>query len=328
MRRTPPAFWAKNGGTIPPLLLLPAAAVVARVTARRLTRPGWRAAVPVICCGNVTVGGSGKTVLALDLLRRLTARGIAAHALSRGYGGSGSGVRPVGPADDPCVDGDEALLLAQVAPTWIGANRAASARAAIATGARALVLDDGLQNPTLCKDLSLLVVDGGFGFGNGRVLPAGPLREPIAAGATRCRAVVLIGDDTTGAVTALENRLPILRARLAPGPEAAALCGRRVLAFAGIGRPQKFFDTVREAGAVIADRLRFPDHHQFTARDLQRIEATAAALDAIPLTTAKDAVRLTREFRARVAVLSVRLVWHDETEIEALLDEVLATTTQ
>ena len=189
----PPGFWGRDG--VLPRLLSPLAAVTAAVTAWRVARPGWRAPVPVICCGNVTVGGAGKTTVALDLGARLAARGRAVHFLLRGYGGSVRGPHRVAAGDTAARVGDEALLLAEVAPTWIGADRAASARAAVAAGAQVLVMDDGLQNPGLHKDLSLLVVDGASGFGNGRVLPAGPLREPVAAGAARCQAAVLIGPD-------------------------------------------------------------------------------------------------------------------------------------
>ena len=237
-----------------PALLAPLGAVVAAVTARRIARPGWRAPVPVICCGNVTVGGAGKTTLALDLAGRLCARGVAVHVLLRGYGGAVRGVhrgsrvgriasRRAIPAS---LVGDEALLLAAVAPTWVGADRAASARAAVAAGAEALLLDDGLQNPTLTKDLSLLVVDGASGFGNGRVLPAGPLREPVAAGAARCQAAVLIGADATGAAAHLPAGLPVLRARLEQGPEVA---DARRAAGAGVRRHRAGGKILRRAGA-------------------------------------------------------------------------------
>lgn len=322
----PPGFWAQGGGRLWPAVLTPVAALAARATARRVARPGWAAPVPVICCGSVTVGGAGKTTLAIDLLRRLARRGVAAHALLRGYGGRIRGVRRITPSDDPRGAGDEALLLAAVAPTWIGADRAASARAAVAAGAEVLVMDDGLQNPTLRKDLSLLVVDGGFGFGNGRVLPAGPLREPVSAGAARCRAAVLIGDDLCDAERALPPGMPVLRARLRAGPEAAALAGERVLAFAGIARPGKFFASLEETGADVVARLAFPDHHRFTAADWRRVQAEAARRGAALVTTAKDAVRLPPALQARVAVLTVTLEWEDEGRIEALLSELLSAT--
>ena len=314
-----PAFWGRDGGTLLPWLLSPLAAAIAAVTARRVARPGWHAPVPVICCGNVTVGGAGKTTLALDLGRRLVARGRAVHFLLRGYGGTGRGTHRVAPGDSADLVGDEALLLADVAPTWIGADRAASARAAVATGADVLVLDDGLQNPTLHKDLSLLVVDGVSGFGNGHVLPAGPLREPVTTGAARCQAAVLIGNDRSGVVATLPPTLPVLRARLIASPEVTALVARPVFAFAGIASPDKFFTTLREAGAVLAGTASFPDHHSYTDRELHHLLEQAARLGAVPATTPKDAVRLPADIRRQVHIVGVTLAWDDPASLEALL---------
>ena len=315
----PPRFWSRNG--LLPRLLAPAAAMVARGTARRLTQTGWRAPVPVLCCGNAGVGGAGKTTLALDLLVRLQARGVAAHCLTRGYGGRVRGVLRVDPAlHGAALVGDEPLLLAAVAPTWVSADRAASARAAVAAGAEALVMDDGLQNPTLVQDAALLVIDGAAGFGNGRVLPAGPLREPVLAAASRCQAAVLIGPDLTGALAALPPTLPVLAARLVPD---MALHGRRVLAFAGIGRPAKFYATLHQAGAVLVDAMDFSDHHRFTGPELTQVLRRAAALDATPATTRKDAVRLPPAVRDAVLVMGVSLAWDDPNQIEALLDSLL-----
>ena len=321
MRRAP-EFWARDG--LLPRLLQPVASMTAAITARRIARPGWRASIPVICCGNVSVGGAGKTVLALDLATRIAARGGRVHCLLRGYGGRARGVHRVRAGDTAGEVGDEALLLAKVAPTWIGADRAASARAAMAAGAEALVMDDGLQNSTLHKDASLLVVDGGYGFGNGRVLPAGPLREPVATGAARCWAAVLIGADQAGAARALPPSLPVLRARLVPAADVARLEGRRVLAFAGIGRPEKFFATVEAVGGVLVGRRPFPDHHPYGKAELARLIGEAARLDALPVTTAKDAVRLPVSIREKIAVLGVSLDWEEPDAIEALLTELLS----
>ncbi len=245
------------------------------------------------------------------------------HLLLRGYGGATRGPRRVRPGDDSALVGDEALLLSEIAPTWTGADRAASARAAIAAGAEVLVLDDGLQNPTLVKDLSLLVIDGGSGFGNGRLFPAGPLREKVAAGAARCGAAVLIGPDSTGAAAVLAG-LPVLRARLTPGPEIAALAGRRVFAFAGIGRPDKFFTTLADAGAGLAGAVAFPDHHPYRAAEVQRLLDRAARLDAVPVTTTKDAVRLPPTLRAQVEVARISLAWEDPGALERVLGEVIS----
>ena len=208
------------------------------------------------------------------------------------------------------------MLLAAVAPTWTGADRAASARAAVAAGATVLLMDDGLQNPGLCKDLSLLVIDGATGFGNGRVLPAGPLREPVAEGAARCQAAVLIGPDLTGVLVPL----PVLRADLVQGPEIAALRGHKVLAFAGIARPEKFFAPLEQAGALVVERAPFPDHHLYTRRELDKLLDRARRLNAIPVTTPKDAVRLPPDVRSQVRVVGVGLAWGNVAALEALLD--------
>jgi tetraacyldisaccharide 4'-kinase len=298
-------------------LLSPLSAIGAAITARRVARPGWRAPVPVICCGNVTVGGAGKTSLVLDLALRLKARGRTVHILLRGYGGRSRGTHRVTPADTAAEVGDEALLLAAVAPTWTGADRAASARAAVAAGATVLLMDDGLQNPSLHKDLSLLVVDGATGFGNGRVLPAGPLREPVAVGAARCQAAVVIG-----AAMLLPVPLPVLRATLVQGPEIAGLRGKRVLAFAGIAYPNKFFAPLTAAGIEVVRRLPFPDHHPYSRRELDELLAEADRLNAIPVTTPKDAVRLPVEIRDRVQVVGVGLAWDEEAVLSTLLDGV------
>ena len=313
----PPRFWDADGAAA--RLLSPLSPLVAAATARRMARPGWRAPAPVLCVGNATVGGAGKTTVVLDLARRLAEAGRSPHILLRGYGGAVRGVHRVAAGDPAALVGDEALLLAAEAPTWVGADRAASARAAVAAGAGVLLMDDGLQNPGLVKDISLLVIDGGAGFGNGRVLPAGPLREPVAAAAARCAAAVLIGADRTGALAVLPPGLPVLRAALVAGEGAEALRGARVLAFAGIARPEKFFATLEELGAKLVGREAFPDHAPFHPAVLDRLLDRATRLGAIPLTTAKDAVRLDPARRARVRVLDVALAWEDVAALERLL---------
>jgi tetraacyldisaccharide 4'-kinase len=279
--------------------------------------------VPVVCCGNVTVGGAGKTTLVLDLANRLSGRGV--HILLRGYGGSARGVHHVQGDDPVTLVGDEALLLAQAAPTWTGADRAASAKASIEAGARILLMDDGLQNPTLAKTASILVIDGRTGFGNGRVLPAGPLREPVAIAAPRCQAAVLIGPDLTDAIAQLPLNLPVLRADLVQDPSIAALAGRPIVAFAGIALPEKFFAPLRQAGAVVVAARPFPDHHLYTARELDALEKDAQDRDAVLVTTPKDAVRLPPTVRARVTVIGVGLAWREPEKIDQLLAGVIAS---
>lgn len=316
-----PEFWGGDGRGLWPALLSPIASLYAQATARRVARPGWQAPIPVICAGNATAGGAGKTTVALEMGRVLARRGVQAHFLLRGYGGKLSGPVRVDPAaHDSRAVGDEALLLAAERPTWVSADREAGGRAAAAAGAQAIVMDDGLQNPGLHKDLALLVVDGGYGFGNGRIIPAGPLREPVAAAAARSQAAVLIGEDETGALARLPPDLPVLRARLVPGPEAALLAGQPVYAFCGIASPRKFFNTLQEAGAVLAGRMPFADHYPYDAGDLRQLLAEAESLRAIPVTTRKDFVRLPPEFRPRVTVVTVGLEWQEPALLDRLLD--------
>jgi tetraacyldisaccharide 4'-kinase len=285
-----------------------------------MARPGWRAPVPVICCGNATVGGAGKTTLALEVQARLAGRRVA--FLTRGHGGRVAGVHRVDAArDDAARVGDEALLLAARAPTFVAADRARAARAAVAAGAGVLVMDDGLQNPGLAKDLSLLVVDGASGFGNGRIMPAGPLREPVAAAAARSAAAVLIGEDLGGARTALPPALPVLCARLVQ--EVGDLAGRRVFAFAGIGLPDRFFAGLREAGLVLAETRAFADHHPYAPDEVARLLARADSLQALAVTTPKDAVRLPPGLARRVRAVGVHLLWEDPAALDALLARVL-----
>jgi len=291
-----------------------------------LARP-WRAPARVLCVGNLVAGGAGKTPVALDLARRILARGHAVHFLTRGYGGGAPGPLRVDPSRHGFTEvGDEALLLARVAPTWVGADRAALARAASADGARVLVMDDGFQNPSLVQDLPVVVVDGAAGFGNGRVIPAGPLREPLADGLARARAAVLVGDDERNAIAVMARTrpdLPILGARIAPGVEAARLKGRPALAFAGIGRPEKFFASAAAAGVRVLETASFPDHHPFVRAEVEDIQRRAARLGAVALTTAKDYVRLPAGATAGIEVLTMDLIWDDEAGLEKLLDAFL-----
>lgn len=312
-----PDFW--QGDRLLSRLLVPAAALYHLADRlNRARRRTERVPVPVICVGNLVAGGAGKTPVALALAERLRALGHRPHFLSRGHGGRLTGPLRVDPARHTAAEvGDEPLLLAAAAPAWIARHRPAGARAAAQAGATVIVMDDGFQNPTLARDLALVVVDGAVGFGNGRVLPAGPLREPVAAGLARADALVVIGADATGAARHLPAGRPILGARLvADGPD---LAGQRVLAFAGIGRPAKFFATCADLGADLVGTVAFADHHPYTTADLAPLLARAEAAGARPVTTAKDAVRLPPDVRARVTVVPVRLAWDAAAAVDALL---------
>jgi tetraacyldisaccharide 4'-kinase len=315
-----PDFWQRDG--LVPALLAPASCLFALGGAFRRwrTRP-VKSSVPIICIGNLVAGGAGKTPVVLSLAARLQASGRNPHILTRGYGGALVGPVRVDPAShDFRAVGDEPLLLAQAAPTWVSRDRPAGARAAVAAGADLILMDDGLQNPTLHQDFAAMVVDGGYGFGNGRVMPAGPLRESLASGIARVQLAIMIGADRTRATDAV-RRLPVARAHLA-AHDALAWRGRRVLAFAGIGRPAKFFETLEELGAIVVARHGFADHHPYTADEIDLLLTAASAAGAMAVTTAKDHVRVPPERRGSIASLAVDLVWDDAAALDAWLEAV------
>ncbi|WP_338023412.1 tetraacyldisaccharide 4'-kinase [Aquabacter spiritensis] len=304
-------------------LLAPIGALIGRITLARMGKTGARVPATVICIGNPTVGGAGKTPTAILVLERLAARGARPFALLRGHGGREAGPLLVAGHDAAAV-GDEAVLLAAAAPTIVARDRAAGARLAVSLGASHIVMDDGFQNPALEKDAALLVVDGEAGLGNGRVLPAGPLRAPYAAQRRRADALLVIGDGSAGDLLARGDGL-VLRGRLVPRPGGAeALAGRRLLAFAGIGRPEKFFTSLRAIGCDLVETRAFPDHYPYTLADIQGLLERAVARDLRIVTTAKDFVRLSgpafAEARAHIHVLPVGLVLEQEAGLDRLID--------
>jgi len=316
----PPEFWRRDGGTARLLAPLGGAYALGARLRRRLTAP-TTAALPVICIGNLVSGGAGKTPTALAVAERLVALGRRPAFLTRGYGGREAGPLLVdAQRHDAAAVGDEALLLARRHPTVVARHRPAGAALAAAGGADVVVMDDGFQNPTLAQTLSFIVIDGAQGLGNGRVLPAGPLREPAAAGLAPARAVVLIGEPVP-ALAALLAGHEVLAARLEA--EDAMLAGRRLLAFAGIGRPEKFFATLAGLSAELVACRSFPDHHRYRADELRSLREAAAAAGAGLITTEKDLVRLNEEERRGIAALPVRLRFAEPARLDALLREAL-----
>lgn len=319
-----PEFW-RRGGAMAALLAPLAWGYDALCIARRAMVRPRRAPIPVICVGNLVAGGAGKTPVALAIGRRLVERGHDVHFLTRGYGGRARGPLRVETARHDARDvGDEALLLAACAPTWVARDRAAGAEAAAAAGAALVVMDDGFQNPSLVKDLSLVVVDGDYGFGNGWVMPAGPLREGVAAGLRRADAVAVVGGGGDWDDEIARFGLPVLHAALEPATDCAYLAENPVLAFAGIARPDKLFRTLDAMGCVLAGAVAFADHHRYDADEVMTLVEEASARGAVPVTTEKDYQRLPEEARAMVEVLRVRLVWAAPDALDALLDPLLA----
>jgi len=324
-----PDFWRGRGPVarlLAPLGLLHGASVAFKARHAGAVNPG----IPVVCVGNLTAGGSGKTPIAMAIAEMLRAKGHRPYFLTRGYGGSTRGPALASRGHSAAIMGDEALLLARTAPTIVARDRAAGAKLAREKGATILVMDDGHQNFALRKDLSLVVVDAETGFGNGFQIPAGPLREPVAQGLARADAVILIGsergEDGRAAKRAQGNGLPdlqgyhgpVLRAHLQP--DGAAFAGKTVFAFAGIGRPEKFVASLEAGGALVTGSCFFADHHPYDENEILQLKAIAG--EAMLVTTEKDFVRLTTSQREGIRVLKVTAAFDEPAILGGLLDSI------
>lgn len=320
-----PLFWNRPRG-LTSRLLLPLEWVWVTATRRRLAKGPWeRLDVPVICVGNINVGGTGKTPTVIALLEIFRDLGVSAHVVSRGYGGAEIGPLQVDERKHSAGQvGDEPLLISAFGPCWVSKDRALGAKAAIAARAEVILLDDGLQNPALAKDLNLVVVDAEVGFGNGRVMPAGPLREPLTDGLSRADVVVPIGGRSAQKRLTNISHKPLWRGELRALETGMDWSGTRFIAFAGIGRPGKFFATLEDLGAEVVKTYAFPDHAPYTDTILQRLKAEATAKSAQLVTTEKDVARLPQAFRSEVLALPVRLVFDDPDAVKAALQELLA----
>lgn len=321
MRRAP-RFWRDEG--VASRLLAPLGALYGAVAARRLRQSPSRAALPTIVIGGLTAGGDGKTPLALALASRLTAMGARPALLTRGYGRILCDDAPllVDPAHHAASDvGDEALLLARAAPTIVCADRMAGSRLAADIGASVLVLDDGFHSRALAPDLTFLAIDADYGAGNGYCLPAGPLRAPLGAQLAMADALVTIGDGPAAANVLRAFSGTVLRARLAPDPAIArTLDGVRVVAFAGIARAEKFFDSLRMLGAEVAATRAYADHHVYTQREINELKMLALTQHARLITTEKDAAR-----GLDIDCLPVTLAFDDSDALDVLLAGVTRT---
>lgn len=318
-----PHFWSvtdlqsRESAQFMRTLLWPISKLYAHLGARRIAKTTpYKASIPVICIGNLTVGGSGKTPVVARVREYLTQKGLRAASLSRGYKGELKGPLKVDFTNHSAKQvGDEPLMLACSGEAWIGADRVAAAKAMVEDGVEVIIMDDGHQNPTLHKDLSIIVVDGGNPVGNGKVFPSGPLREPVETGLARADSLLIIGDGEKQ-FTSPRDDLPLHRAQITP--RAPAPSGP-LIAFAGIGRPTKFFDTLTEAGADLVETVPFPDHHTFSQGDLTFLNTLAKERNARLITTEKDYVRLTPDQRDGILAFPITLSLNDE-----MLDQMLA----
>jgi len=319
-----PHFWSagldpssREAAPLTRALLTPLSWLYLQGLSRKLARAvPERVSAKVICIGNLTAGGAGKTPVAEAIRERINARNLRAATLSRGHGGREGGPLRVDPARHTFREvGDEPLLLSATGEAWIGRERPAAAEAMVAAGVQVILMDDGHQNPSLAKDFTFVVIDTGAPFGNRHVLPKGPLREPVASGLARADAVILMGEGPVPAEVAASGK-PVLRAQLTAAEPAPA---GPLVAFAGIGRPQKFFDSLKAAGADVRDEVPFADHHPYTSGDLNLMRDLAARDGARLITTSKDHVRLPAAIRAQTLVFPVKAVFADGAALDAML---------
>ncbi|CAN1560345.1 LpxK Tetraacyldisaccharide-1-P 4'-kinase [Paracoccaceae bacterium] len=324
-----PRFWFSDPDRPGPWarLLAPLGWLYAAGTARRLRQTGYVPRVPVICIGNLVAGGAGKTPTTLALAERLTARGLSVHVVSRGFGGSLAGPVQVDPTRHSAAEvGDEPLVLSAMVPVWVARNRAAGVRAAEAAGASIILMDDGFQNPSVTAALSIVVVDASKGFGNGRCIPAGPLREPVPVGLARADLVLAIGDAASqerfAALWGRQINVPLVRAELAPLATGMDWQDSPVLAFAGIADPDRFFATLRGLGAKVLRGEALQDHAPLSEALLRRLDSEARAKGAQLVTTEKDAIRLPPVWRSKVLTLVVRLRFENWVPLDTALAQL------
>jgi len=324
----PPEFWNKkpDQAGLWPLILAPLSKIWQWLGARRWKKgPHVKIGIPVICIGNVNLGGTGKTPTVIEVVTRLIAMGKNPHVVTKGYKGELIGPIVVDPSIHTANDvGDEPLLLAAFAPTWVSKDRHIGARAARVYGADVIVLDDGLQNPAVAKDLTILVVDAEMGFGNGHVVPAGPLRETIEDAVAKTNLLLTIAPNSENHDRFLNNwdavkQLPHAAASIKPLKTGMDWDGMHALAFAGIGRPEKFYNTLKELGVVLKGTRSFDDHQTISTSLLLRLENEAWEMGAQLVTTEKDAVRLPKEWQQKVLTVPVRLEIHDPEIVDKAL---------
>ena len=329
----PPKFWFAETHSLFSLLMEPISWFYELIhKARHKKTKPWMAPIPVICIGNLLIGGQGKTPIALSIGQLLKNKGLKVHFLSRGYGGIIKGPIKVNPSEHTSREvGDEPLLLAQECETWVSSNRTLGIQSAYQDGAEIIITDDGFQDPSINKDLSVIVIDGEVGFGNGRLLPSGPLRENIYFGLSRAQAVVIMGNDHSNIKEKLNgflsnqhnNAIKVLEATIVPKTNIGKIKNTRLYAFSGIGHPKKFFDTLERIGCCVIAKIKYRDHHQFSPREVKELVKSAKKQEAMLVTTSKDYARLSNEQKKYVTEILVKVEWGNINDLKILLEKNL-----
>lgn len=327
----PPFWWEKSGWQA--WALAPFSFLYGKVAGRRMKR-SRRASVPVpvICIGNFTVGGAGKTPTAIAIARAATAKGLKPGFLSRGYGGTLDVTTRVDAEHHRSVDvGDEPLLLAREAITVISRKRVDGAKRLVDEGVDLIIMDDGFQSARLTLDYALVVIDTRRGIGNGHLVPGGPVRAPLDEQMRQLSAILKVGDGQAADAiirTAARAGKQIFVSSIRPRPQ-PDLKGKPVLAYAGIADPEKFYRTVSSLGADIVSRRGFPDHHQFSDEEMSDLMQDAAKADLLPVTTAKDAMRLqgrhgpAADLLQASRIIDINMVFDDPNAAGAMIDAAL-----
>lgn len=323
-----PRFWKdrRDKFSILSKILEPISWIWIIFTNLRINKVGQKVDVPIICVGNINLGGVGKTPSVIAIIEKLNAKGLKPHIISKGFGGKLNGPLLVTEKYSSDEVGDEPLLLSAFAPTWVSRDRVAGSKAAIASGCDIIILDDGFQNGSLHKDISIIVVDAKVGFGNGKIFPAGPLRESFANAFNRANLMILIGKNKDKKNFYKLNEtldLPVCNAHVETIKMGINWQDTKVFAFAGIGYPDKFFDSLRELGAIVVKEVALTDHAKLTKKLMQRLTAEAQKQNAVLVTTEKDAVRLPNEYRKEVLTVPIRLIIDDWEIIEDQLNKFI-----
>ena len=319
-----PKFWYLKKDTFLSRVLYPFSFIFRLGTKiRNITSHANKSSLPVICIGNIVVGGAGKTPVALKIGKVLIKAGYNPHFISRGYAGIIKTNTIVESWHSPKSVGDESLLLSKIAPTWIGTNRNESINLAASKGGDCIIMDDGFQNPKIYKDFSIIVINTSQEFGNKRVMPAGPLRESIKRGLYRTNLVIVIGDVTDYLQKTIPNHIPIISAKFNINNENKIFKGQKITAFAGIAYPEKFFTSLREQGAKIVKEITYPDHHIYDENDLLSLAETANKTQSILVSTQKDFVRVPKSYRSLVNTLDGEIVFENKNLIQEILTNVI-----